>query len=148
MTDVVNPVLPIEDEVLAFTHQQRLLMFRDVIKEGKVPEDPSMAKVAVSLLKDMDAAALGRKRIKVDEKIADTQSAAAGIIAHVLGAAAKAKPYRLDATDVISRPAPELGAEVPPPRLVEGETAVVSSQDCYESFMARAAALGPGSATD
>lgn len=147
MTDAVAPQLPNEDEVLAFTHQQRLSMLGKVLKDGAVPEDPSMAKVAVSLLKDMDAMALGRKRIKADEKIADSQEAAAGLISRVLTAAAATRPYQLrNPSDVIARPAPQLGSEVPPPLLVEGETAVVSAPETYESFVARAAAM-PGSAT-
>lgn len=148
MTDVVKPALPDEDDVLAYTHQQRLHMLGQVLAQGKLPEDPSMAKVAVSLLKDMDAAALGRKRIKVDEKIADTQEQAAGVIAKVLGAAALHKPYRIaDAKDITPRPAPTLGSEIPPPRLVEGEMDEVTSHESYESFVARTDALNAGSST-
>lgn len=148
MSEHDKPVLVDEDDILAYTHQQRLHMLSKVIVNGALPEDPAAQKVAVSLLKDMDAAALGRKRIKVEEKIADNQEAAAAVIAKVLGASASAKPYQLNATDVIARPAPELGAEVPPPRLVEGETAVASTQDSFESFTARVAALVPESAGD
>lgn len=149
MNDQVKaPALPNEDEVLAFTHEKRIEVLKMLMASGKLPEDPAEKKLVVTLLKDMDGAALGRKRIKVDEKVASSQTEAAGLIARVLQAAARANPYHV--IDAPSREVPVLGSEVPPPRVVEGEMAVVGgASESYETFVARTQGVDvPGSSTD
>ena len=63
------PELPEENSILALTHQIRLDVLQSMFgTDSKLPEDPGDRKTIVSILKDMDAQALGRMRIKVDEK--------------------------------------------------------------------------------
>jgi fructose-specific component phosphotransferase system IIB-like protein len=140
-TEQKSPELESEDSILAETHVHRKKIFQKITTaengEFRLPEDPAMVKAAISVLKDMDTAALGRKRIKVEEKAADLQGAASGIIAQVLQAAAAQKGlYRTD--QPVAREVPALGSEVPTPPMVEGETAVVGgASETYETFLAR-----------
>jgi hypothetical protein len=147
-----KPVLEDEDSVLAFTHAERKKILKKMTtgEDGSftLPEDPAEKKAVISVLKDMDAAALGRKRIKVDERVADQTAGAAALIARVLGAASAAHPYRSQTP--IAREAPVLGSEVPLPPMVEGEMAVVGgASETYDAFVARTQANGgmPGSST-
>lgn len=148
------PVLVDEDIILAQTHRhrERIVQVMTTAQDGtfRLPEDPAEKKIVVSVLKDMDAAALGRKRIKVEEKANDQLAGSSALIAKLLEQSA----HRLAGHKVpagASREAPVLGSEIPPPRLVEGETAAVGASESYESFVARTSGdVGamPGSTTD
>lgn len=129
--------IPLEDEdqILAFTQRERKKIVAHIFKNG-VPDDPAVAKVGIAALDGMDKAALGRKRIKVDERTNDNAEHAAGMISKLLAAASGGRPYEVDTPDA-SRNAPTLPDDIPRPSLVDGETSVAAPQDNFNDFMAR-----------
>lgn len=133
--EALPPELPSEDAILAFTHGLRLKVIDEMFgKEGKLPEDPTDRKTIVSVLKDMDAQALGRKRIRVEEKLNSNQEQAAGLIAAVLNATAGHSAFRISKSVV--RQIPVLPDNIPNPILVNGETETIAASLDYESFVA------------
>jgi hypothetical protein len=129
-----------DDEILAHSHELRKRIVKTITKDGtQIPvEDPRQMAALLQTLDGMDRQALGNKRIKVEEKANQTQEQAAGMIAQLLQKVTSQKPF--EAIDVPAhevRPAPQLPAEVPPPRLVEGETATVAPQQDYDTFVAQ-----------
>jgi hypothetical protein len=130
-SDTEVPPLPSEDSILAFVHHERTKLVKDMCKQG-MPQDPKDRVVLLAALKDMSTDALGRKKIQSDEKVGMGQASA--LISKLLTATPNdAKQGILPAN---SAP-PELGPEVPPPELVEGETDQHAPQQSYESFVAK-----------
>lgn len=130
----VKPELEPEDQILALTHNVRLQILDKMTAKG-LPEDPADRKVIVSVLKDMDAAAMGRKRIKVEEKQNNDQSAAAALIAMMMNGSAGRNPFKLD-QPMANREAPLLPDTIPEPETVEGEMATTATNTNYDDFMA------------
>lgn len=130
---VTTPELPGEDEVMAFVHGKRMEVLDIMMKKG-LPEDPAEVKTIVSILKDMDSQAIGRKRIKTEEKQNNNQEQAAGLIAQLLNAAAGTNPFKVTGA---KRPTPTLGKEIPEPVLVNNETSTALQQNSYDDFIAR-----------
>lgn len=125
-----------EDQVLAFTQFKRQQIANQLLADGKLPEDPKMAKLALDVLDGMDRAALGRKRIKVEEKANQNQEQAAALIAEVLNKVGSYRAPALPQGTIID--VPKLGNDVPEPELVPGETSDIGSQsETYETFTAR-----------
>lgn len=141
MTDqtavAVVPELPDEDSILAFTHNARLEVLSKMMTgsngQRSLPEDPADRKTIVSVLKDMDAQSLGRKRIKVEEKLNNNQEQAAGLISAILNATAGHSAFRIQQR--VPRAAPVLPDNIPNPILVEGETETATSGMNYEEFV-------------
>ena len=131
-----KPTLEAEDDILAFTHQARKNIVGHLTKKG-VPDDVEQQRILLSTLKDMDQSALGRKKIKVEEKQNDNQAAAASLISELLLAATNRRTHNvIDVTP--NREIPVLGSDVPPPVLVDGETSDVGScQETFDSFTQR-----------
>jgi hypothetical protein len=129
--------LPNENEMFALTHQMRLRVLDDMFGGAKniLPEDPADRKTIAGLLKDIDAQALGRMRIKVDEKANTSQEEAAGIIAQILAATGGHSPFKL--AKPLNREAPVLPSDIPAPILVEGETSTIVSTTNFDDFMAK-----------
>jgi hypothetical protein len=138
-----------DDEILAHSHELRKRIVKTITKDGtQIPvEDPRQMAALLQTLDGMDRQALGNKRIKVDEKANQTQEQAAGMIAQLLQKVTSQKPFELDVLDVEAREvraAPQLPADVPPPRLVEGETATVALQQDYDTFVAQTSPMLSG----
>lgn len=127
-------VLESEDQILAFTHTKRKQIVSLLLKDNKLPDDVDQQRLVLTTLKDMDSAALTRKRIKVDEKANDNTAEAASLIARVLERVSPSKTHTAK-SDVSSEP-PVLGKEVADPVLVQDETATALAQGNYENFMA------------
>lgn len=133
--DLSHPVLVNEDTILAYTHDKRKSIVTQLLAKPDTLNDPDQTKIVLSALKDMDTAALGRKRIKVEEKASLNQEATAGLIARLLAATSSIKPYQSDIPS--NKAAPVLGADIPEPVLVIGETSVIgATQQSYETFVA------------
>lgn len=126
-----------DDEILAYSHQLRKKIVRDITDNGtKVPLDDKVRMTAlIQTLDGMDRQALGNKRIKVEEKAGQSREQMAGTIAQLLQQVTGHRPFEV--VEVEAREAPTLPAEVPPPRLAEGETATVAPQQDYDTFMAQ-----------
>lgn len=135
MSDPTALPLEPEDDILAFTHTKRKQIVNDLMKDGKIPADQQDAKHLITVLADMDKAALGRKRIKVEERQNNNQEQMAGVVAMLLQRASGSAPYR--APIPVERTIPTLGAEIPDPVLVDGETATTATQQDYETFVAK-----------
>ena len=121
-----------EDSILDYVHQKRKFIVDELTKSG-VSSDPEMIKITLSALKDMDSQALGKKRIKADERTGDNQAAAAALIAQILIATKSNNPTNtyIDINSV-SRCLPD---SVPMPVIVDGETSLEQSRQSYEEFM-------------
>ncbi len=128
-----------EDEILEYVHGQRKRILNAVMGE-KIPDDPKMIGIALQTLDGMSRDALGKKRIKVEEQGNATAEQATGIISELLRKATGLAPF--EAAQPVSRPPVQLGGDVPPPTLVEGETATVAPQGSYESFTSNSAKSG------
>lgn len=135
MNTNVEPVLEDEDSILAFTHSKRKVIVGELMKDNKLPVEPDDRKLLLGTLKDMDSAALGRKRIKVEEQANNNQEQAASIIAQMFAAASGRRPYQV--AQPVERPVPMLGNEVPEPEVVDGEMDMVAAQGSVEEFMTR-----------
>jgi len=131
----VLPALVEEDQILAQTHAVRVAMVGELFKNNQLPLEPDDRKLLLSTLKDMDASALGRKRIKVEEKANNNQEAAAGIIAQLLQQASGTRHRQAEAP--VEREIPMLGSDIPDPVLVDGETSTAYIQENVEMFRSR-----------
>jgi hypothetical protein len=138
MTTDTIPQLEDEDAILAFTHSKRKDVVLKITTNG-IPNDNETVKMLLTTLSDMDKSALGRKRIKVEEKLNTDQAAAAGLIAKMLSASTM---FQIKPGAVLKDiPAPKLGNEIPEPILVEGETSTNTTNETFETFSARMSAL-------
>jgi hypothetical protein len=137
MSDQVQvPELENEDAILAYTHNLRKSIVTELMPQGKFPGDNSDRNAVITMLKDMDASAMGRKRIKVEEKANNNQEAASALIAKMLQMAGGQKPFQAEHPIKDITP-PQLGSEVPEPELVEGETDTISAPENVDTFMKR-----------
>lgn len=136
---MVVPAEPMsDDQALQYTQGLRKQIIGTLTKGGtQLPvADKNQMAIILQAADGLDRAALGNKRIKVEEQANKTQEEAAGIIGQLLQTVTSQKPF--EAIDVESRPvreAPALPADVPPPTLVDGETATTAPQQDYASFM-------------
>lgn len=121
-----------EDEMFSYTHTKRKQLVEHMLQNG-IPGELDDKKFLSMLLKDMDSQALGRMRIKIDEKTNATQEHAAALIAKVLGAVQNTSTHtHIEAT---YREIPRLPSDIPNPVLVDGEVSVVGKQLSYEEFV-------------
>jgi len=130
--DAIPPEIPTDDHIFAYTHHQRKRIIKSLTKRG-IPEDHEYQKVLLTTLKDMDASALGRKRIKMEEKGNAIQENAAALISQILSKTQNMSPYQT--SNPVAKPAPTLPQTIPDPVLVDGETAIVGTQQSIESFL-------------
>lgn len=73
-----------EDQDLDYTRELRRTFVNELVQEGQVIKDPDKFTMFKELLNGLDKAALGRKKIRSDEKIADKEAEAAAMIATLL----------------------------------------------------------------
>lgn len=135
MNNQNEPALEEEDSIFAYTNERRKHIVTTLMKEDMALKDPAYAKIVLQALDGLDKVALGRKRIKVDEKINTNQEMAAGLIARLLNSTAGSKLYETTMFDINRKP-PTLGTEIPNPILVEGETSVNALAITFETFIA------------
>ena len=132
--DVIE--LPSENSILAYTQNKLQQIANQLLADCKLPDDPKIAKLALDVLDGMDRAALGRKRIKVEEQANKSQEHAAGLIAEILQKVGNNRHPSLT-IDVYAEP-PRLGDDIPHPELVDGETSPIGAgNETYETFTAR-----------
>ena len=135
MSATTEHTLESEDQILAFTHSTRKQVVNSLMSKG-VPQDGESLNILLKTVDGMDRAALTRKRIKADEKVADQAAAASGLIAQVLLAVGNRRGHQEPVQTLIHREPPMLGLEIPAPILVEGECEVNPVQTQYAAFMA------------
>jgi hypothetical protein len=143
---IVVQVIEGEDHVLTYTQKKRqqivtAMMGEDGEKLNSLEKGDKM--VVLAALDGMDRAALGRKRLKTDEKIGASQAQAAALIAQVLQT-----PGAMQAGMVIDgqiqerRAVPQLPVGLPEPEVVPGEMDSDAAQMDFDTFMAQS--LTPG----
>lgn len=128
-----------DDVVLDYTQGVLRSLTDDILKEGidKVGEDDR--KMLLVALKDMSSTAIGRKRIKVEERVADSAEGASAVIAEILRHANVGQHFEMK--EVGPKRVVKLGAEIPEPTFLPGETDINAAQMDVESFMARTSHL-------
>lgn len=132
MTTALQNSLPLEDEILSYTHSKRKEVVEHITKGG-IPNDKADVSVLLKALDGMDHSALSRKRIKVEEAHNKHQEHAAALISKVL--AANASNRTLNINDLTERTVPLLGDDIPEPNLVPGETLIAVTNQTYDEFM-------------
>lgn len=121
-----------DDQILTYTHGIRKQIVAGIMEEGKVPKDTREIQALAGVLNDMDRAAIAIKKIKSDEKVADS--------ANVSGAALVAKllkelnPSAIKNADVMDVTPPTLGNEIEKPEIKPGETDIGTSSLTFEDF--------------
>lgn len=132
--------MPIEvadnDADLDFVRHYRKKIVNKIFEKG-VPENPDDLRLGMLALADMDRAALGRKRIKIEEKANASQEHAAAIIGQLLMKATIGGNTPFKVATPIERELPLLGNDIPEPITVPGEMSTEIINDNYDSFMAR-----------
>ena len=127
------PVIESEDAILGYVHGQQKKVVEHFLG-GEQMKDPELAKVGLQALRDMQGAALTRKRIKTEERAVDGQKGAVDMWAKLLGMIPSGTP-ELPTTS--TRAAPQLGADIPRPELADGELSGGSTDDSIEKFSDR-----------
>jgi hypothetical protein len=124
-----------DDEVLDYTQLQRRQFINHFTQNGQtMPTDPKDAKVLLTALADMDRSALGKKRIRTDEQIAQMNAQSVDAIAAEVK---RTMLGRLTEPDESRTPPTLDDLELPPLDLVDGETDVGVNSESYDAFKQR-----------
>lgn len=134
MTDQIKPNLnEAEDDIdIEYVRGERKRIVKEVSKEGIPVGDPKKMAIMLAALDGIDRSAIARKRIRSDDKAAAGVSGAAALIAKVLTAANPLDFIK----EGITRESPTLGADIPAPTLVPGETQRGTLNLSYEEVQA------------
>jgi len=130
-----------DDAVLDYTQGVLRDLAEDILKKGMAEVGDDDKKVLLVALRDMAGTAIGRKRIKVEERVADTAEGTAGLIAQILHDSTLMNHFRADPKDITPRAKVVLGSDIPEPTFLPGEMDIQTAQQDVDSFMARTAHL-------
>lgn len=133
-SEVVGPV-DSDEAILDYTQQVRKQIVGQLVKSNDNLADPKIVTTIGSLLDGMDRQALGKMRIKVEEKQALNQEGMAANVAEILKQMGTGHSFQ--APEPVARTIPVLGSDVPDPVLVEGEVATNPPQQDFDSFHAQ-----------
>lgn len=133
MSSIINSESPIsrEDGVLDYTQSIRKSIVDKFTEQG-IPKDIKEASIILATLDGMDRAALGVKKIKVEDKTATSNAQTTAMIAAMLN---KVGARSMDNFDE-GRKIPELGNDLPEEQFLEGETTAGFQKGDYEKFTA------------
>lgn len=139
-TPQAAPAFLNEDAVLDYTLDIRKQMIADYVDPvtGKISGDLDTRRFILQNLDGMERQALGRKKIKVEEKSNIDKEQHRQLVAEILRQAGNGAPTVVHQAIIEGDyyVVPQLPSTIPPPAVVEGETVVgVSSLD-YNTFMA------------
>lgn len=127
--DVLN-----HTRVLEFTQAARLDLIAKLTKPGRL-EDPKEQKVLLDALNGLDKAVFTNERLKLEEKIVDTQKSASALIATVLAQAGLKDIFVTE--NGVSRGIPSLPNDLPMDELVPDEMSTVPMREDYAELMAK-----------
>ncbi len=82
-----------DDEVIAYTQKIRTSLIATLTPDGKLPSDPKEQQVLLAALSDMDRAAISNKRLKSDDRNADTAKFATQLIGKMFDALGNSNPF-------------------------------------------------------
>ncbi len=127
------PTIESEDQILNYVHEHQKKIVTHYTNPDAV-KTPENAKVALQALRDMQAGALTRKRIRTEERAVDNQKGATELWTKLLTMIpTEAPPIPTSG----GRAAPQLGADIPRPELADGELSGGSTDDSIEKFSDR-----------
>lgn len=123
-----------DDEIIKHNQRTRLAYVKHMTGEA-FPSDPKEMSIVLAAMSDMDRAALGNKKIGVNEK----QAAADALVANAIGQIGKhygsMNPFE---TQTPNSTPPNLDvSQVPEANPVPGETDVGVSDQTYDEFIKR-----------
>lgn len=127
---------PLQD--MLYVRNARGLMLKAVAGQG-IPRNTKDMQLVMTLLKDMDGAALGQMRIKSDEKGQDLQSQHQALVRTFLAGAGGFKAPLREANE--NTAAPSLDDAVETREFVPGELTQGTVNSTYEEFVARTGEL-------
>lgn len=120
------------EEQYAFTQDIRMRVVKSLTAKSAVPDENANKMLLVSMLKDMDAQASSRVRIKQDSGAAAGMAGMAAMVTQILRQV-DVRQYRLpEAIDVEARTLP---ASMVTPSIVPGEMDVNPAQGNIDDFM-------------
>lgn len=122
-----------DDAAIEFSQSVRKNLVKRMTTDGTVPNDPESQKVLLQALHGISTTALGRKKIKSDEKVGNGLSAMGGVMAAMLQQASDPRLFQSKNGQLGT--IKTLGADIPDPVLVEGETSAEPAKLSYDSFM-------------
>jgi hypothetical protein len=125
-----------EDMDLEFVRSKRRELIDKLTASG-VPGDIKEQSVLLSALKDMDSAALGRKKLKQDSGIGNAVAEAVTAVT-ALFSNPNIRNFSKFGAETGRSEIPELPEDIQPSTLVEGELSRGVSTDNFESLMQRA----------
>lgn len=123
-----------DDEVLNYTRGVRVTVVKELTRNGAVPSENGDKSLLMTALKDLDAQAINKKRLVIEEKGADNSSL---IVAHLLKEVNRKTAFKqVDGNgpviDVTTKVLPD---HIEAPTILPGEGEVNPAQMDYESFM-------------
>lgn len=136
-------MLPDKDEdVLRFTQQARFQLVKHLTTDGKMPDDPKVAKVLLTGLKDMDGQVQTRQRLQQDNQNAqadrDVATRATRMIDNIRRRGGN--PFLAGNEHLLAglrNQNAETPEALPEIELVNGQTEIGSVQENYDQFMER-----------
>lgn len=123
-----------DDENLKITQRARMLLVNTNLKDDRLGDPKFQAQLNKSL-DAIDKQILTRKRLDIENRNANTNEANKDLVAAMLSQMATPNVLAAKVVDP-NRKIPELGPDIPPPVLVDGETAIGVANMDYETFMA------------
>ena len=125
-----------EDDDLSFVREKRKMIINYYLNKGiDKLEDVKEVTLVATLLNDMDRTALGKKRLKTDDKRNNNSAAAIDLISKIF---TEKNVKDIMPEDAIAKlVAPELEMTLDNVTTVDGEMDTNVSVEDYESFMSR-----------
>lgn len=120
------------DAVLDYTHNKRLDLV-EALAPTIAKDDPKVIGHYLKALGDMDKAAMGKRRLGIEEAAQESNEAEARASADLLRAM-KRDMFALPLGEAPPRVAPTLSNDIPAPALVPGETEIGVESMTYDGF--------------
>jgi len=120
------------DVTLDYTHNKRLELV-EALAPNIAKDDPKVIGHYLKALGDMDKAAMGKRRLGIEEAAQESNEAEARASAELLRAM-KRDMFALPVGEAPPRAAPTLSTDIPIPELVPGETEIGVEAMTYDGF--------------
>lgn len=91
--DVINDGVMSDDEVLDYTQSLRRRLIDSLVPSGEMPRDVKEQRILLEAMKDMDRAALSKKKLVSDDKNADADRKTAEVIAKIYSEIGDRNPF-------------------------------------------------------
>lgn len=141
-------MLPDKDEdILRFTQEARFKLVKNLIVDGQMPDDPKVAKVLLTGLKDMDGQVQTRQRLQQDNANAQADRDVAVRAARVVDSIRRqgGNPFAAGNEHLLAglRNTNQADdSQLPEIEVVEGHLEIGAVQENYDQFMERVEGTG------